>query len=162
MTSHFDTTMSVNKHNTTEFGQIVLMDRDTADQWWHLRECSDDASAVGRGRIHALVAGIDEFAPANWVHEDDSFTGSLREPDLYDEGKAFWLTPEAVVSIDIDRLDMIEVILATAERIHWHEDRLGWTRIHPSHYGVDVDSIEGIAHSAHEAWAYITTAIKEA
>lgn len=160
MTSHFDTTMSVNKHNTTEFGQIVLMDRDTVDLWWNQRECLDDAPVVGGGRIHALIAGIDEFAPANWVHEDDSFTGSLREPDFYDDGKAFWLTPEAVVSIDIDRIGMIETVLATAERIQWRDDRLGWTRIHPSHYGVDVDSLDDQPHSAHEAWAYITVAIK--
>jgi hypothetical protein len=158
MTSHFDSTMSVNKHNTTDFGQVVLMDRDTPDLWWNQRECIDDAPVVGTGRIHALVVDLDAFAPARWVHE--SFPGSLREPDFYDDGKAFWLTPDAIVSIDVLRIDEIESILAVEERIEYRKDGLGWTRIHPSRYGIEVDWFNGESHDAGRAWWFLTQAIK--
>lgn len=103
----------------------------------------------------AIMATLDHAAPA-WTIE--KFTGSLREPDFYDEGKAYWLTPEAVVSIDVLKVTEIEHILALEPRIRHHEN--GWTRIHPSHYGVQVDALDGRSHDAHGAWAHITKAVK--
>lgn len=160
MTSHFDATMSVNKHNTTEFGQIVLQDRDDCGFWWNQIDqqgSEPDVLERGHGLATVIVADIDGAAPA-WVVE--KFSGSLREPDFFDDDKAYWLTPDAVVSIDVNRVTEIEHVLALSERILWNAEGVGWKRIHPSHYGVEVTAFDGEPHDAHGSWGHITKAVK--
>lgn len=163
MTSHIDSTLHFNKHHVTEFGMPVLDDIDTNDIWWAQREgvWLELLDEPIPGHIHALVADLDALAPARWVREDDSFTGSLREPDFYDEGKAYWLTPDAVVAVDVDRIGEVESILGLEPRIKpLGGDRIGWVRIHPSHYGIEVNAFDGTSHDAHSAWSHLSNAIK--
>ena len=77
-----------------------------------------------------VFAALDLNEPAKIVR--------LREPDMYDEGKAFWLTDQAVVSTDIERVEHVSEILRNAPRLKTWD--LGWVRLHPNHYGIEVDS----------------------
>lgn len=153
MTSHVDTILHFNKHNTTEFGLPVLDDIETNDMWWARREgvhLEPMLTTMPGERVTALVAVLDPEEPAS----------SRREPDFCEDGLAFWLTPDAVVSVDVTRIHEVESILASAERLRHHADGLGWTRIHPSHYGIQVEWFDGSAHPAHTSWSLATQAIQ--
>lgn len=157
--SHIDPALKINQHNRTEFGLPVLPDMESTEDWWSQHEGArlDSPASIEPGSIVLIAAAIDAAAPA-WCIE--KFSGSLREPDFFDDGHAFWLTPDAVVYVDATRIDQVQGILASAERLRHYstENSTGWVRVHPSHYGIQVEWFDGSAHPAHMSWEYVTNA----
>lgn len=103
----------------------------------------------------AIVALLDPNAPAK-------VRPVPREADFYEDGRAFWLSPDAVVSIEAERTDEVLSILLSAPRTESIEG--GWRRLHPSHYGIEVESyfdfgMGGAAHDAHSAWELARKAV---
>lgn len=115
----------------------------------------------------AIVAVLTEDEPANRL------LSTLRHPDFYEDGRAYWLTSDAVVHVDINEMHRVVPALAQDERYqadvkHFEHmslpNRMGWTRIHPSQYGIEVDSYfdhgRGLeAHDAHGAWVLARKAV---
>lgn len=139
-----------------DFGQTVLQDVDTNNAWWAMHPEADTHEAqlvrVGSVDYDATLA--------------DAMLGEAREPDMCDDGRAYWLTDTAVVSIDVERIAEITGVL-TMPRIRIVDDMLGagWARIAPSHYGVEVLSFhehngEPSEHDAHTAWEHVAKAVR--
>lgn len=141
----------------TEFGMPRMDDMTTIDEWWNLR---DDHALDECLNTSVVLADLTGSLPA--CNETVNVEG-IREPDMYDEGMAIWLTGHAVVYADISLVERLPEVLA-APKTRWNDDGLGWARIHPSSYGVDVDSFyihngEPAPHSAQDAWRLLAEAV---
>lgn len=77
-----------------------------------------------------------------------------REPDLYEDERAFWIGDTAVVSIEFERAPQILGVLATASMFQsiTTPDQTGWTRLYPSQYGIEVMGFDGSTPSAQDCW----------
>lgn len=156
-TSHL-TLVPTTRLPRTEFGAPVLDDMDTPSDWWAMRADLDEQvpTAVQIGSLD-----YDALLP-------DALLGDVREPDLCDDGRAYWLTSQAVVSIDVTRIHEIADIVGKAHRIRvtgTEQSGRGWVRIAPSHYGIEVLSFhehdgEPSAHSAQDAWTHLENAVR--
>ena len=160
--------LSTRKYPTTESGLALLDDFTTSTDWWDQRDDLPTADLTeADARLHlkverllgspVILADLDADMPAS---------EELREPDMYDEGRAIWLTDMAVVSVDVTRVAEVKTILAAAERMREvrEPNKTGWVRIHPSHYGVEVDSFHEhdgtlATHPAHQAWTLLAAAV---
>jgi hypothetical protein len=140
----------------TDMGQTILDDRDTNESWWSMRDDQDQGATV-------VLAGIDTYAPASTIVVEAPFQG-VREPDLYDEGRAHWFLADGVVSVEAGNVERV-VEVAKAERMAWvqptDKQGLGFSRVHPSYYGVDVTSYHDGDHSAHTAWGLIDVLLSQ-
>lgn len=138
-----------------EMGQTILDDRDTNESWWSMRDDQEQD-------VRVVLAGIDTSGPARTL-ELDGPDQSVREPDLYDDGRAYWFLTDGVVSVEAGSEARVSEV-AKAERLAWTSGEargVGWTRIHPSHYGVDVTSYHDGDHAAHVAWSLIDALLSQ-
>lgn len=134
----------------TDFGMPVLQDHDTNESWWSMMNPEERPEVIVRtGFLNYDAALLDMVLPEG-----------VREPDMFDEGMAIWLHAEAIVSVQIEAVGSIASLL---ERPRIQTETSGWSRIHPSQYGINVDSFheyddEVAPHAAHTAWTYATEA----
>jgi hypothetical protein len=156
--NHATMTTQVTRLPHNEFGQPLLADADTIQSWWNQR---DDASDEHLDLIHVVTGTLNFDATLL----DLVMPAGVREPDLYDEGKAVWLHPAGVVSMDMERVSEVPNLLREPRSIvERREQGVRVTRIHPSQLGVEVDSFhehngEVASHSAFEAWGIFAEAV---
>jgi hypothetical protein len=156
-TSHNDSTLHFNKHRRTESGMPLLVDDfETNEEWWSQHEGvrPSGPTSLEPGSLR-LAADLNAEAPAWCIEKFEE----VREPDMFDEERAYWINDEGVVYVDIERINEVQDILANAERVKWSEDGLRFDRIHPSQYGIQVEWFNGAAHPAHESWMYASQAV---
>jgi hypothetical protein len=88
-----------------EYGQPILADCGADDLWPYLTEKETLMPTIpgtipgtrrARQTGEQVAVFLDTAAPAR------RYAG--REPDFYDEGRAWWIGPEAVVSVPADRV----------------------------------------------------------
>lgn len=162
--NHATMTTQVNNLPRTQYGQPLLTDADTADQWWAMlndETVSDDRPirVTSLGGVHIVV---DDNVPDLIA---DMFTQDIREPDLYDDGMAYWMSDAAVVGMPVEQVGTLSQVRDHAKRIQNIHTGSGWVRIAPSHYGIEVLSYhehngEPATHTAHEAWNHLDNATR--
>jgi hypothetical protein len=167
--NHATMTTQVTRLPRNDFGMPLLGDAPTNEDWWSQRDDAPDT----RLEPIKVCAGTLNF---DATLLDLKMPKGIREPDLYDDGKAVWLTADAVVSMDMDQVQILPLAIAQDERAGYDRLRVetliaegmtgivGWTRIHPSQYGIEVDSFhehhgEVASHAAHEAWDLLAKAV---
>lgn len=90
---------------------------------------------------------------------EPTIPAGIRIPDMLDEGMAFWMGANGVVSLPMERVADVAEILAATRFVDWSAERAsGWIRLAPSHYGVEVDCY-GSDPSAQVAWDVLTEAV---